>query len=95
MVKKSDPLVTQLYGGLGLQMKKTSGYFVMNWPDTVKKWQESWFYYKDLPGLSGEDSLPSYTAGLVIQAALVESKTHRGREGRHGHADEDIRRPPK
>lgn len=26
-------------------MKKSSGYLKMKWPDTVKGWQATWFYY--------------------------------------------------
>lgn len=37
--------VMQTCGGLGIQIKKSSGYFDMKWPDTMKGWQATWFYY--------------------------------------------------
>lgn len=53
MIKKDNPTdppigISQLCGGLGLQVKKTAGYFDMKWPDTVKMWQQNWFYAKML-----------------------------------------------
>lgn len=53
-MKKSSPdeertNVIQLCGGLVIQLKGKGSFLTISFPDTVKMWQNTWFYYKDGP----------------------------------------------
>lgn len=58
--------ITQLCGGFGLQMRKTTGYFDMKWPDTLKMWQQNRFYCEDMAMPDGEIGLLPYTSERII-----------------------------
>lgn len=59
-VKSKGPL--QLSDGIRFQTKSSVGYFEMKWSETVKRWQETWFYCNDQCTPDGGDRLPPYTA---------------------------------
>lgn len=62
MVEKN---VIKICDGLGIQVKKSSSYFNMKWPDTVKNWQSAWFYCVEPSTMAGPAALPPYTNSAV------------------------------
>lgn len=62
-VKKATRLgertsVAQLCEGLGIQLRGKGSFPQMTFPDSVKGWQDSWFYCQDVPVGEGQSGLP-------------------------------------
>ncbi|KAE8818249.1 hypothetical protein D1007_04127 [Hordeum vulgare] len=83
MVKKSSwsgekTNVVQLYGGLGIQLRGKSNFPQMSFLDSVKGWQDSWFYYQDVSVGDGHTGLPPYSVERVHSTpSLTMSKSER------------------
>jgi hypothetical protein len=65
-VKKANPKdskthVIQLCGGLGIQKRGRSGFPSMTFPDSVRGWQSTWFYCKDVASPNMSTGLPPFT----------------------------------
>lgn len=61
--------LTQLCGGLGIHVEKTTTYLDMKWPDTVKGWQLGWYYCKDIPMPDDTLGLPSYSRNRITSTS--------------------------
>jgi hypothetical protein len=79
-MKKDSPSgekthVTQLCGGLGIQVRGWSAFPKMSFPDSVKGWQDNWFYCKDVPSEGSSIGLPPYSgARVTVPPSLEVSK---------------------
>lgn len=65
-IKKTSPTngktkVIQLCGGLGIQVKSSGTFPAIRFPETIKLWQNTWFYCKDIPTSGSQTGLPIYT----------------------------------
>lgn len=65
-MKKASPEgpktnLIQLCGGLGVQLKKSGTYPELKFPDTIKGWQGTWFYCKDIPTSEYVTGLPPFS----------------------------------
>jgi hypothetical protein len=57
--------VTQLCGGMGIQVRGGRSFPKMSFLDSVKGWQGTWFYYRDIPGANHQSGLPPYSSERV------------------------------
>jgi hypothetical protein len=53
--------VIQLCGGLGLQKRTGSSFPSLSFPDSVRGWQSTWFYCKDVASPNMSTGLPPFT----------------------------------
>lgn len=60
--------VAQLCGGLGIQLRGKVCFSHMTFLDSVKGWQESWFYCQDIPVGEGQSGLSPYSSERVRPA---------------------------
>lgn len=65
-VKKANPTderthVIQMCGGLGIHMRGRSSFPPMTFPESVRGWQSTWFYCKDVPTPGQSTGLPPFS----------------------------------
>ena len=71
MVVKKESLtgektnVTQLCGGMGIQVRGGRSFPKMSFPNCVKRWQGTWFYCRDVPSTQNQLGLPPYSSKRV------------------------------
>lgn len=49
--------------GAGIQVWLSAKYFDLHFPNTVRKWQDGWFYCLDERMLNAQEGLPAYIEG--------------------------------
>lgn len=85
-LKKDNPKapptnIVQLCGGrLGLQIKKTVTYVYMKWPNTIKGWQQNWFYCDDVAMSDGSVGLSPYTPDRVTKLPSWNPRLTKGKK---------------
>ena len=65
-MKKANPTderthVIQMCRGLGIQMIGRSSFPPMTFPESVRGWQSTWFYCKDIPTPGQSTGLPPFS----------------------------------
>ena len=71
MTVKKDPSVgakthvTQLCGGLGIQVRGGSAFPKMSFRESIKGWEGTWFYCTDGPSGPNQLGIPSYSKEWV------------------------------
>jgi hypothetical protein len=82
-VKKANPddgktNVIQLCGGLGIQRRTGSSFPSLSFPDSVRGWQSTWFYCKDVAAPNMSTGLPPFTlARPTAPRSLVVSEAEK------------------